>query len=567
MSRSHIIIQLIVGFVLLLHTTQAAVATLSHYPNHKISSSSMLRAHQAKNKLERDENSRIPFFSNNAAVQQVAPLTTFDASNILQTSFLSVSMSSSGQYIAALGIDGVYVSSDNGQSYTIATTPIVTTSTKTIQNGAIAVASTSPQYMLFGCNLGLYASSNYGLTFSSPSIMNLVSNNYFLMTISGNGQHAYVGNAGETALLVSHDNLKTFQQKFPKLPNQDMAIAIYDIALSSDASTLYVMSLARMFMGSMATDVWTELHPNTINIYPFFSSISTNTNGQYVSLIGDGLLYVSKKYGKKGTWRTHAKSACTQLQRVAMSPSGQDVYASANGYMCHTSDFGVHTLKVPAPPVIYKALAVDGTGASVVGASQEGSLFKSTDSGNTWSPRNYDWVDLVMSRDGQTTVALSGYSNNGFVAMSTNNGATWLQAGYDSLRSYTSIACDATCQYMALTFGSSQFLVVSNDFGKTWRQMKIRQGTSWDGPSLLPLAVSSSGQYMSIGQYKADSSSTGIIFTSSDYGMNWKPAKDCPHQNWVSLAMSSSGKIQLAGPSGKLHSNFFHILHLFPLCL
>ncbi len=433
-----------------------------------------------------------------------------------------------------------------------------------LQNGVVAIASTEPRYMLFGCNYGLFASSIAGSIFSYVYVPTSTTNPFvsnYILTISGNGQHAYVANSGDTALYASHDKLKSFQQKFPKLPNQDIPIAIYDIALSTDGSILYVMSLSRLFMGKMSTtamDVWTELRPHTININPSFQSISTSTNGQYVTLISDGLLYISKQYGKTGTWHTDSKSPCIQLQRATISLSSNDIYAIANGYMCHTSDYGIHIGKISAPPLAYKAVAVDGSGKLIVGVSQEGSIVKSSDGGVTWSPNYYDWVDLVMSHDGQTTVALSGYSNNGFVAMTTNNGGTWLQTAYESQRSYTSIACDARCQYIILAFGNSQYLVLSNDYGKTWRQVMIKQGTFKDGPSLLPLAVSSSGKYMTTAQYSESDDSSGGIFVSSDFGMNWKPAENCPRQRWLSLAMSSSGKIQVAGPYRK-----FVILHVF----
>ncbi len=84
-----------------------------------------------------------------------------------------------------------------------------------------------------------------------------------------------------------------------------------------------------------------------------------------------------------------------------MSLSGALVYVTTAGAMCNSNSSAEDIVLSNAPPAVYSSVAMDATGSTVVGVSQQGVIYLTRNSGTSWSPNYYDFVHVVMSKDGE----------------------------------------------------------------------------------------------------------------------------------------------------------------------
>ena len=464
--------------------------------------------------------------------------TSYNASEV-QGSFIDVAMSGTGQYVAAVSSNGVYISSDYGQEYTTATIP-----TNFTANGYIAIASNAPQYMLMGYDNGLLVSTNYGVSFSTMPTTSLpLIVGWVPVTITGDGQYAYVAlTSGSSFIYSSTDYLSSFQ--VTDAPSDSY---YYDVSISTDGSTLYAITYYTIYINYplKSGSVWTALTVTSPYTYGY-SVIATNSNGQYVAVLDryGQHLCVSNNYGASGSWISTTAEPGYGFSSVSMSPSGQYMYVADESVgVFYSTNYGASLSLTQAPPTNYKSIAISTSATSAVAVSSEGSIYQTSDSGASWTPNHCDWMDVAMSQDGQTTFAVSGYASYGYGFMSTNGGSTWLQTGYSYYSNvqiaYTFVSCDSNCEHIAMVDSIASSIYITSDYGKSWNTMDFEQYLTGDEQAyaLSGIAMSSTGQYMTTAMYNQ------YIFTSSDYGKHWQKVNVPPHV-WRQCAMSSSGQYQ-----------------------
>ncbi len=460
--------------------------------------------------------------------------TTYNGSS-WNADFNAVATSGTGQYVAVLTESGAYVSSNYGKTYAMATTPIY-------DSGSIAIASSSPQYMIMGCFFGLYVSTNHGTTFSSASVSTPPTfSDYGSVGISGNGQYAYAVAAYTNSPLYSSSN---YLSSFSK--STSPTVTYQAVTVSLDGSTVYAISTNTMYKHSTSGSTWTILNPGIASL----DFVATNTNGQYVAVANFDYLYVSNNYGADGSWTlTTSSSGYYYPDSVVMSSTGQYLYVISSYYGIYSSsNYGASMTLTQAPPVDYNAVAVSSSGNTVVAVSSEGSIYQTTNSGNTWTPNHYNWAGVAMSQNGQTIFATALY----FGFMTTNSGSTWLQTGYNDMDSPV-IACDSSCQHMIMATNAGGYAYITSDYGQTWNSYYIGFDTS-SFLSISTAAISSTGQYMSAAMYDDN------IYVSSNYGKTWKVSNSVVYY-WVSMAMSYSGKYQIStGTAPGASSKFINIM-------
>ncbi len=428
------------------------------------------------------EKKRENFLSNNIGPTiDLMATTSFNASS-LQGVFSGVAISGSGQYVATVASNAVYVSSSYGKSYSISSVPC-----SSYSDSNIAVAPSAPQYMMIGSTNGLYVSTSYGTTFSSASVTSAPSSaQWGAVAISGNGQYAYVAVANSGYSLYSSSNYLTSfaATNSPAITGQYLSMAV-----STDGTLVYAITGLYLYKHSTTGTTWTTLTHGSSG----YSSVATSNNGQYVAVLdayGENL-YVFNYYGNSGTWTVSTSLIYGDFSCVSMSSSGQNIYIAAKGTSVYAStDYGATIYMTQAPPVEYQSIATTTSGTTVVAVSSEGSVYQTTNSGSTWTPNHYDWLDVAMSQDGQTTFALAGFSNYGFASMSTNNGATWLQTGYTTYYiAYTTVACDATCTCMVVSDDVGAYLYVTSNSGMYWDSIYVGSETvdyDYPMPALAP---------------------------------------------------------------------------------
>jgi hypothetical protein len=343
-------------------------------------------------------------------------------------------------------------------------------------------------------------------------------------------------------------------------------------------------------------------------------SVTVSSDGKYQSaaVATSGKVYFSRDFGS--TWSTTAGVDImgNRWQDVALSAETGAVQVTcvSGGYLYVSSDTGANWVSttvnidgvVPqATNRVWQAVAVSANGeyglACVNSTSASGYLYRSTDSGASWSSSNViidgagtqatnrPWQDVGMSANGKYQVAClntntqtSQTTNIASTvsvmvtppgALATTFGAGWTQRGQDidgeavgDQSGYSvSLSADGTVVAVGapMNFGangreSGQVRVYDLSNGTTWRQ----RGEDIDGAaglSSLPMVVTATGTSGSANWYSVSLSSTGQyqtavvnsggqIYTSSDYGVNWT-ARDSG-RNWYSVSLSSTGQYQTA---------------------
>jgi photosystem II stability/assembly factor-like uncharacterized protein len=149
---------------------------------------------------------------------------------------------------------------------------------------------------------------------------------------------------------------------------------------------------------------------------------------------------------------------------------------------------------------------------------------------NNLIPRNYigSWSDISLSETGQYQ---SICARNGNIWLSSDYGLTWTNTMFS--KDWLCIAISSTGQYQTAgdfnnTIGGGGNIYTSSDFGLTWQERATAQ--RWTA-----ISISNNGQFQC-----AVASNNNFIYTSYDYGIEWIPRLQ--DFNWSDISMSASGQ-------------------------
>jgi hypothetical protein len=180
----------------------------------------------------------------------------------------------------------------------------------------------------------------------------------------------------------------------------------------------------------------------------------------------------------------------------------------------------------------WSGVATTYDGSIAYASVQGGALYKSVDSGTTWtqiagtSIRN--WVSIATNDSGTIVAAIEA---SGYIWVSSDSGASWNSRTSTGTKSWSSIAMSASGQIIAATSAESTFQISTN------------AGTSWTpvtpGAS-ASRAISISGDGTRIALMGNDG-----IYTSANTGSSW--TKNSGFMNYYStdrnaLSMSRDGQ-------------------------
>ena len=242
----------------------------------------------------------------------------------------SAAISATGQYIAVsngnapyTGGGSVVISNDYGQSFTNNLNP-----SGSSKSGYIAISATG-QYQTWVSNgVGIYNSSNYGVTWRLSSTGGNDNSNWQNIAISSSGQYQVaVSGQNPGSVFLSND----YGLTFTLLSNPPTNINWISCAISSTGQYISVVSSTAtpggsgtLYTSNNYGQSWTLKGPNPVD----WRSISINATGQYqVAVISNGQIYKSTDFGN--TWTLTA--TYTNFQGISISSSGQYITAVGNG--------------------------------------------------------------------------------------------------------------------------------------------------------------------------------------------------------------------------------------------
>jgi hypothetical protein len=189
-----------------------------------------------------------------------------------------------------------------------------------------------------------------------------------------------------------------------------------------------------------------------------------------------------------------------------------------------------------APPAGWIAVVSSTDGNTLIALPADGPLYKSIDSGKTWSPTNTPSTLLnciALSADGTKVVAGAWddftYAHS-LLYTSTNSCASW-NTNNSPAQYWTSIASSANgARFVAVAVNPTATGPICTSFnsGRSW------QVTSAPQDNWYAVASSSDGVKL------IAAVSGGQVYTSKDAGTNWTPTI-LPSAAWDSMASSADG--------------------------
>jgi photosystem II stability/assembly factor-like uncharacterized protein len=317
---------------------------------------------------------------------------------------------------------------------------------------------------------------------------------------------------------------------------------------------------------TVSTSIKNDLSANTPSVEKLFKDLLTSDPKRFFDQSGaqlPGLFETNVDGESAGSWQIAADDiieiriefefaeAITRRNvadsQLALSSAMKEIAAGEKFYMRLQIKASEQVTAPPGTWEFYQVatalgdkrwinIASNSTGehlAAVIFGGGSGSIYTSTNYGNTWvqrtngAPADAYWRSIASSSSGQYLAAVSGEAGN--VYTSSDYGATWVQRtnGLPLNVSWYSIASSANGQNLvASVYGG--FIYTSTNYGASWTQRASNM--VW-----RPVTSSSSGQYL------VAAVSDGPIFTSSDYGVTWVQTT-APSLRWQDIISDSTGQ-------------------------
>eukprot|EP01034_Spumella_vulgaris_P028259 gene28259-35091_t len=467
--------------------------------------------------------------------------------------WLAMAADSSLTYVHALGSapDTYYQSTDGGQTFTKVTIIVVESN------------QMSPYYNTIVSVI--YMSNNYGATFFATTS---ASDNFHALATSGNGQYVTAGQYG--SIYVSSNYGADFTQatlpvaieSFYSLSTSSSGQNIYAIITN-------VPLLQSFDYGVTWTVANTPVNQNVPTYY--YRAVSCDSAGEnvYTAVYYGGLYFYSDNYTSPSptaytaptptpsvasTW-IQANAPYSSYAGIALSQSGQ--YAVAYGQygagIFISSDFGYSFGYTNADNyAVWMGVVMSSSASTMFALSQYYGIYMSSDYGNSWTLNNnvptYSYLNCIAASSDLQYVFV-GATNGGSLFISSDGGNSFTAASVSAYgyaqNTWYAIACSESGQYIAAS--SYSYIFTSNNSGESWTQATFT--TYVNQQRFTSLDSSASGQYM----YGVNNNYYQGIFVSSDYGVTWSVAVNSVSSYYYSITCDSTGMyVSAATTSGSV---------------
>jgi hypothetical protein len=490
----------------------------------------------------------------------------------------AISSDNTGQYLVA-GVFGgqIYTSSNYGLNWTIqsSTSGLPTSGSWTsisFSNNSDSLSQSQYVYAQVSqtSNSYIYYSTNKGITWIQTLGAALWNNG---MASSSNGYYAYygvnnpstTGPGGYGIYKTTSDDINLFISisispeywNYIACDSTGKYVAAVNTNVNQDYSNLsYGIDLNTNYGDPTS---WTQITSKAL----YWTSISLINMGNYLlinAICTNGLVYTCNysitdpPADPLYTWTLQGGLPASQWNDIKSSllPSGdvQLVICSTNGGIWKSSDSGetwsqsvlayTSTYNPPNSSSYIPNITSSSTGQNLVAIVNSGYLYNSTDFGSNWNPLPNSlpyytymlWYSIASSITGQYIVVSTIV---GDIFKSDNYGKSWIKSV--TTYAYPILSMSSSGQYIiAASNGGSIYL--SSDYGSIWIQLTTINGLPSIPEAWSAISISESGQYI------AASILGGGIYVSSNFGSTWFSIN--LNKNWSSIAISNSGQNMVA---------------------
>ena len=182
-------------------------------------------------------------------------------------------------------------------------------------------------------------------------------------------------------------------------------------------------------------------------------------------------------------------------------------------------------------------IAYPGNSIIIMGDAS-GNIFRSTDKGAHWSKVTEFTGDAIECGTQLENGHILLGSYRGWIYRSTDQGLHWTQVNYGATAAVTQIA--DLGNGVVLMYSLNRYIYRSTDYGVTW----TRRGSVYQ---LHAMAL------MDPGMAIIEDFSTGNVFVSQDYGLNWQTAGRLPYNHIRCFCYLGDGIVMAGGDNQRIY--------------
>jgi photosystem II stability/assembly factor-like uncharacterized protein/transposase-like protein len=423
----------------------------------------------------------------------------------------------------------------------------------------ISSLAVSGSNIFAGIGSGVFLSTNNGTSWTAVNSGLPTNSSINCLAVSGSNIFAGTG----SGVFLSTNNGTSWTAVNSGLTNT----AVEDLDVSG-SNIFAATSGGGVFLSTNNGTSWAAVNSGLSPYGLYVNSLAVNGSNIFAGTFGSGV-FLSNNNGT--SWTAAVNSGLTCDTVFCFAVSGSNIFAgTASGVFLSTNNGTSWTAVKSGLPTnsFIRSLAVSGTGEIFAGAGGAG-VFLSTNNGTSWTAVNSGLSNgFVQALAVSSTGGIFAGTSGGGVLLSTNNGASWNPVNTGLMHSYASVISLAISgpNLFAATNKSGVFL--SADAGANWTPVNMGlpitlvNSFAVSGPNLF--AATGGGVFLSTnngtswsavisGMTNTDVSSLVIsasnlfaatgsgIFLSTNNGTSWNPANTgLPNRRINSLAVSGT---------------------------
>ena len=260
--------------------------------------------------------------------------------------------------------------------------------------------------------------------------------------------------------------------------------------------------------------------------------------------------YISTDKGatwtRKVSGMTFGVSSVTNSPCLARSnPSIMYAPVNSSGYLYKSTDSGNSWTELTSAGARgWNSISCDSTGSNIVASAASTNLYKSTDGGSNWtllsnSGAPSGWDQTFISDDGNV---IAGVVFNGNVIVSTDGGSTFTSNTSYGSKPWRGLSGSSDGSVLFASYvGASGGVALSTNSGATWTDLTSSvggAGTYWNTGTSIN------------GNKLVTAEENGSVYISQDKGVSWTEQTSAGTRAWEGVGISSDGTTIMAGTTG-----------------